>query len=409
MTIEEELDQLRRRYYRNEHDSGYVVKEYNDLPEYQRKKKQKADLDHYHSKEAVHYMGSQLDKALEILERNIDVLLSLEETEIVEIDEDEEDLEFYLENQEQYTQRLLKQGIEIEFEVEDEENSDEEEQLEHSLDEIAEDFNRTLEYAFKHYGGTIETEEKTDEEIEEIEEETNEEIEDIDQEQEQETDEEIEEETEEDVLSEQYSFQYGDHEEEEDEEEKRRTNEYSKKRYGVDVDAIASPLNNTPVEEVVLEDNLDLDQKIDQLLLVDKSKENAIVARYELLTLNLAHIWTLRPGEWLSDEVINFKMALLDARRNEEQSVDYPRCYFFSTFFYPKLLDFYDLVKRWTKNVDIFSYQKIIIPVHVGHNHWTLAIINLKDQRLEYFDSLLHENNPCLEVCIDRHDGSLIA
>jgi len=73
------------------------------------------------------------------------------------------------------------------------------------------------------------------------------------------------------------------------------------------------------------------------------------------------------------------------------------------SFFYTKLTQGgsynYNGVKRWsrTQKVDILSQDKVILPVHVGNNHWCLACINLKDRRFEYYDSLLGKNPTCLK------------
>ena len=48
----------------------------------------------------------------------------------------------------------------------------------------------------------------------------------------------------------------------------------------------------------------------------------------------------------------------------------------------------YTNVRRWTKKVDVFTKDLIIVPIHCHGNHWTLAIINLKQKRFEYLDSL---------------------
>ena len=51
-----------------------------------------------------------------------------------------------------------------------------------------------------------------------------------------------------------------------------------------------------------------------------------------------------------------------------------PRVYAFNTFFYPKVMSGGQAsVKRWTRKVDIFSYDYILIPVHLGM-HWCLAV-----------------------------------
>jgi len=45
-------------------------------------------------------------------------------------------------------------------------------------------------------------------------------------------------------------------------------------------------------------------------------------------------------------------------------------------------------MKQYQK-IDIFSFDKIVIPLHLG-NHWALGAIDLKRKRFEYFDSLLY-------------------
>jgi len=45
-------------------------------------------------------------------------------------------------------------------------------------------------------------------------------------------------------------------------------------------------------------------------------------------------------------------------------------------------------VARWTRNKDVFSKPLILIPIHCNDNHWTLVVINMKQKRFEYYDSL---------------------
>lgn len=81
---------------------------------------------------------------------------------------------------------------------------------------------------------------------------------------------------------------------------------------------------------------------------------------------------TLHGLNWLNDEVINFYMNLICERSKE---ADFKRCYAFSTFFYPKLLKegYSQSLKRWTRRVDLFSHDLVLIPIHLGL-HWTLAV-----------------------------------
>ena len=62
-------------------------------------------------------------------------------------------------------------------------------------------------------------------------------------------------------------------------------------------------------------------------------------------------IQTLRPGEWLNDEIINFYGQLIMERSNDPGST-FPKVHVFSTFFYKTLSENgYEKVKRWTKKV----------------------------------------------------------
>lgn len=57
------------------------------------------------------------------------------------------------------------------------------------------------------------------------------------------------------------------------------------------------------------------------------------------------------------------------------------KVYSFSTFFFPKLrggggggqAGGHTVVKRWTKAVDLFLYDLILVPLHLGV-HWAMAV-----------------------------------
>lgn len=68
---------------------------------------------------------------------------------------------------------------------------------------------------------------------------------------------------------------------------------------------------------------------------------------------------------WLNDEVINFYLQLICERSKANDN--WPNVYAFNTFFYPKLMQSgHAALRRWTRKVDIFSYDIILIPVHLG-------------------------------------------
>uniref|UniRef100_A0A1W7RD34 Ubiquitin-like protease family profile domain-containing protein n=1 Tax=Agkistrodon contortrix contortrix TaxID=8713 RepID=A0A1W7RD34_AGKCO len=103
------------------------------------------------------------------------------------------------------------------------------------------------------------------------------------------------------------------------------------------------------------------------------------------LNITRRDIQTLRNQQWLNDVVINFYMNLL-VERNKMPG--FPVLYAFSTFFYSKLSSMgYNAVKRWTKEVDLFQHDIILVPIHI-RLHWALVIIDLRRKTIKYFDSM---------------------
>lgn len=103
----------------------------------------------------------------------------------------------------------------------------------------------------------------------------------------------------------------------------------------------------------------------------------------------------LRPGGWLNDEVINVYFELLKEREKREPE-KFLKCHFFNTFFYKKLIggkSGYDFksVRRWTTQkklgYNLSECDKIFVPIH-KQAHWCLAVINKKDHKFQYLDSL---------------------
>lgn len=115
------------------------------------------------------------------------------------------------------------------------------------------------------------------------------------------------------------------------------------------------------------------------------------------LRITRSDLNTLTGMTWLNDEVINFYMNLLMERG--EQRTDLPNAYCFNTFFIPTLMQRgHAGVRRWTRKVDIFAYDILPAPVHVGGIHWCMAIIRMKDKVIRYYDSMGNSNQPVLDA-----------
>ncbi|XP_063300860.1 sentrin-specific protease 1-like isoform X1 [Pelobates fuscus] len=114
------------------------------------------------------------------------------------------------------------------------------------------------------------------------------------------------------------------------------------------------------------------------------------------LAITRKDIMTLNNLNWLNDEIINFYMNLLVERSKKKC---FPTVHAFNTFFYPKLKNGYQAVKRWTKKVDIFSMNIILVPVHLGV-HWCLAVIDFRKKSITYYDSMGGLNNEACRILL---------
>ncbi|XP_049659162.1 sentrin-specific protease 2 [Accipiter gentilis] len=126
-----------------------------------------------------------------------------------------------------------------------------------------------------------------------------------------------------------------------------------------------------------------------------KGEPHDIMSSAFKLKVTREDIHTLKNLRWLNDEVINFYMNLLVERNKKE---GYPAVHAFSTFFYPKLISGgYKAVRRWTRAVDLFKLDLILVPVHL-RVHWALVVIDIRKKTIKYFDSMGQKGNKICET-----------
>lgn len=99
---------------------------------------------------------------------------------------------------------------------------------------------------------------------------------------------------------------------------------------------------------------------------------------------------TLRRGQWLNDNIIDFYLSMV-TERSRNNGGKLPSSFVFSTHFYTKLhQDGYTGVKKWAKRkgVDVTKVDYIFVPINRHNTHWCLAVINNRDLRFEFYDSM---------------------
>ena len=114
---------------------------------------------------------------------------------------------------------------------------------------------------------------------------------------------------------------------------------------------------------------------------------SAILIDKFAIDMSITKFKNLAPGRWLNDEIINFYFEML----MEGCISNNMRIHIFSSFFFTLLFKsgqyrFKD-VQRWTKKIDIFTLEKIFIPVNITNSHWTLVLIDILFKTIYYYDS----------------------
>ncbi|PLB51929.1 cysteine proteinase [Aspergillus steynii IBT 23096] len=90
----------------------------------------------------------------------------------------------------------------------------------------------------------------------------------------------------------------------------------------------------------------------------------------------------LGDNEFLNDNLIGFYIRFLQDHLERGNKEAAKRVYFFNSYFFATLTNWpkgkkainYDGVQKWTRNVDIFSHDYVVVPIN-ENAHWYVAII----------------------------------
>ncbi|XP_035491126.1 sentrin-specific protease 5 [Scophthalmus maximus] len=101
---------------------------------------------------------------------------------------------------------------------------------------------------------------------------------------------------------------------------------------------------------------------------------------YRKHTLTLEDLSTLADQNWLNDQVLNMYGELIVESAHH-------KVHFLNSFFHRQLMTKgYDGVKRWTKQVDLFSKSLLLVPIHL-EVHWCLVTADFVKKKICLYDS----------------------
>ena len=179
-------------------------------------------------------------------------------------------------------------------------------------------------------------------------------------------------------------------------------------------------------ESVIISQTIDLSNEDINTTLptTQRQLEDEILIANPYAEISRKTLSLLNGREWLNDQVINFYMHMLLQRDHTlfmetTTNSNFPtrlRSWFSSTFFFAKLLENgqynYNAVRRWTRRatIDVFSADKVIIPININNNHWTALVFYMLLKEVHYYDSSNGDGSKYLQYglrwltdeCIDK-------
>ena len=109
------------------------------------------------------------------------------------------------------------------------------------------------------------------------------------------------------------------------------------------------------------------------------------------IAVTRADLETLDGLNWLNDKIMDVYLNLVAKRSQEDSSL--PRVYAFSVFLMQVYAEHgYGNVRLWTQQVDLFSHDMLLVPVHMK-DHWCMTIVDLRLKQITYFDSMFDRND----------------
>lgn len=138
--------------------------------------------------------------------------------------------------------------------------------------------------------------------------------------------------------------------------------------------------------------------EIDSYFRRSAAQDNQIVGSGFRVDVKLRDLKTLAPGIWLNDSVIDFFLAFVT---QDATKASLSKSFAHSTHFFTTLCSRgYEGVARWAKrkNIDVTLMDYIFVPVNQSDTHWCLAVVNNKERRFEFYNSLPSGGDKALKI-----------
>ena len=132
-------------------------------------------------------------------------------------------------------------------------------------------------------------------------------------------------------------------------------------------------------------------------------KDENIVSAFKI-HITRTDLFGLTGENWINDKIVEMYMQMVAKRsvtNRTFRNLRKPMIHCMSTYFFLNLIQRGpNAVSRWTKDVDIFSFDVILIPIHLDM-HWCVAIVDFRAPGVFYYDSMGGHNMPALSAILN--------
>lgn len=174
---------------------------------------------------------------------------------------------------------------------------------------------------------------------------------------------------------------------------------------------VHEPVYNEPDPSIFLEADLRTDrenqpqitsQLHNDIVTALTSEVEQVVSSFKI-HITKTDLYGLTGQNWINDKIVEMYMQMVAKRSLTKTFINLhkPRIYCMSTYFFLNLImRGYDALQRWTKDVDIFSFDVILIPIHL-EMHWCVAVVDFRCPGVFYYDSMAGHNMPALSAILN--------
>ena len=159
-------------------------------------------------------------------------------------------------------------------------------------------------------------------------------------------------------------------------------------------------LRTNPEEQPEITDQL---QNVIVKALTGGDKADKVVSGFRV-HITRTDLFGLTGENWINDKIVEMYMQMVAKRSVTNRcfrNLGKPRIYCMSTFFFLNLImRGAEAVSKWTKDVDIFSFDVILIPIHL-EMHWCVATVDFRAPGVFYYDSMGGHNMPALSAILE--------